>query len=271
MNWKTKSILALAASTAVSCVDVEPVSDGEFEARTREQTVVVVPEFAMTGAENTPDDLLVTDLGLSISEIRLEPIATPDSLAFSTREPFFISFDVGSGETVRALEPVELPTPGRYLVSIRLEPLDHDGSEPSSFAMKGFVAGERRVTGADLGSRSDGRPQPMPFDSTQGGDTLRDKQAYPMQWTPFEYHSKRAVFYTYTDVAFESGTQRLRFSFDVRDWAVDVAEPIADAIENTRTANDSVDVTNEVDRSGAGVDALLEASIVHTDPIPVGE
>lgn len=247
------------------CVDIETPGSAGSETDTRQQAVTVVPEFMITGSDTMPDNLYVTDLGLTVSEIRLEPMWSNDSLAYSTREAFVVNFDIASGEVVRTEEALELPDEGRYLVSVRLEPTtDPATGEPASFSLDGFVAGKR----TRLLDEMDGRPQPMPFDKTQDNSDISDRHAYPDEWTPFSYRSRRAVFYTFNDVELSSGAQYLTFSFDVRDWAIEVVEPISNAVESSGDYNDSVDVTSQIDGAGKGAEALIRTGVVHADKRP---
>lgn len=258
---------ALCAIALAGCVDSEQPGTFGSETSTRKQAVTVVPEFVITGVDAIPKSLFVTDLGLTVSEIRLEPMWSTDSLAYSTREPIVVGFDIANGEAARTTAPLELPAGGRYLVSIRLEPIaSNEGADPASFSLYGFLDDDG--VKAELGDPEvEGRPQPMPFNKSQDGELI-DQQAYPREWTPFEYNSKRAVFYTFNDVVFEPGAQFLTFSFDVRDWAVDVMEPISNAVRSSGAWDDSVDVTNQIDSSGNGVEALIRTGVVRSDNRP---
>ncbi len=259
-NVQAKILAAsIAALSMAGCVDVDPGLGTTTPLETKQQAVTVVPEFAVSGIDAVPDSLYLTELGLTVSEIRLEPVST-NTLAYSTREAMRIRFDLAGNETVREAGPIEVPHPGRYLVSIRLEPsVDDDGIE-SSLSARGFVVEQ---AGAKLGEVSDGEPQPMPFDEGQKDGRLTDAGEYPSEWSPFQYHSRRAVFYTFSDVEFEEGEQILTFAFDLRDWAVDIVEPISNAVSANDT-DDDVDVTKQVDSSGTGAEALIETGVVRT-------
>lgn len=261
------ALAALALATFTGCVDNAPIGSVGSTTDVRRQGVTAVPEFVVTGTDTVPDSLFLTKLGLTVSEIRLEPMWSTDSLAYSTRNSMPIQFDLEDGQTIQTDEALELPTAGRYLVSIRLEPsAAAEGEEPASFRLDGFVAGQQERV---VDSNMDGWPQPMPFDENQNDGELSDSPEYPVEWTPFEYHSKRAVFFTFNDVELQAGEQFLTFSFDVRDWAVDVAEPISNAVETSQRWNDdSVDVTNQVDSTGTGVEALIRTGVVRSDRRP---
>lgn len=254
---------ALIAISMAGCVDTEEMGTPGSDNDVRKQAVTVVPEFVITGSEQMPDSLFVTELGLVVSEIRLEPTWS-GSLAYTTRDPMLIDFDVANGQTTEIDQAVELPDEGRYLVSIRLEPVGDDDNA-SSFSMNGFVLDDDDTDEKIVDDTMDGEPQPMPFNPDDSkNDILSDRQADPEEWRPFDYHSKRAVFYTFSDVVFEPGEQYLTFSFDVRDWAVEVVEPISNAVRTNQTDSDSVDVTKQVDGAGTGVEALIETGVVQS-------
>ena len=257
---------ALLAASAAGCVDVEMSGPDSTMFVDRQQAVMVVPEFSISGTDAIPESLYLTELGLAVSEIRLAPMAGDQSLAYTTRDAKFLRFDLARGETVRTTDAVELPAAGRYLVSIRLEPIEVEGeTETMSFTANGFVVDGSQIDDS-VGSTSDGEPQPMPFDpkSSTGTDDLSDSEAYPEAWSPFQYSSKRALFYTFSDVDLQPGTQILTFSFNVFDWAVDVVEPISNAVRANET-DQSVDVSKQVDSWGTGAEALIETGVVHTE------
>ncbi|QDG54699.1 hypothetical protein FIV42_29330 [Persicimonas caeni] len=264
----------LAATAAAGCGDVDFGTPQPTEAVQREQSVTVVPEFSVSGTSNLPGNLYLSELGLAISEIRLEPLSSDlGSIAYSTRNPTRLHFDVANGETVKLGEPVDLPRAGRYLVSVRLEPIaevqhsDEGAAETisPSFSVAGFVAGEGvvRVDPRYDEKRSDGSPVPMPFDEDEGDeDEMQDMPALPTEWTPFHYDSRRSVFFTLNEVEFEAGKQYLSFNFDVHDWALDLVDPLLSAVKHTSDIGGEkergIDVTSPLESTGHGAEALFE-------------
>lgn len=256
---------------STSCVDAETVVETGTNASTRTQAVSVVPRFVFAGADSVPDDLYLTELGLVVSEIRLTPIVTTKyGLAYASANPTILRFDVANGEYSRDGDALELPDRGRYVVSIRLEPVsDVSGEiESSSLSVSGFVAQAADVT--NPGKVADGSPLPLPFDARRTSDEVSDSSATPMLWTPFQYSSQRAVFYTLNDVELERGEQVLQFTFDLHDWAAEVTEPISKAIRNNpnTAAIDGVDVTRQVESTGIGLDSLIQTGVVSRDATP---
>ncbi|MFU8804298.1 MAG: hypothetical protein ACNA8W_10850 [Bradymonadaceae bacterium] len=257
-------------------------SDGpvhpDVETTERNQAVTVTPEFSITGTEFLPDELYLAELGLSITEIRLEPISGRNGVAYSTSKPIRLSFDVADGELVKRGAAVKFPEAGRFLVSVRLEPIEHydqvKGAQvtESSLSIAGFVAG---TDGRTLsGNHQDGNPLPLPFDEiieeSNDDQELTERDGSPMDWTPFHYDSKRAVFYTFSDVELSSGEQYLTFTFDIRDWAVELIEPIVRAVNSSTSPSLSggqgVDITSQLDSTGSGTEAFMDSATVGTSP-----
>ena len=280
MTVKRNNLLSIALTTtlglvASACVDNTTARTPGAHSETRTQAVTAVPQFMITGTDAMPDSLFVSELALTVTEIRLEPMWSMDSLAYTTRDALKVDFDIAEGQTLQTAGELALPEPGRYLVSIRLEPADESTADNSaSFSMDGFVAGQEDDDKQAVPETMDGRPQPMPFDAsatdTTSAEELTDSQAYPDEWTPFQYHSRRAVFFTFNDVELSEGTQALTFTFDVRDWAIDVLEPISNAVRSSSGVDESVDATNQIEGSGNGVEALIRTGVVRSDQIPPG-
>jgi len=268
-----KTIFAVIGLVALgtSCVDAEAIVEDGGSSSTRTQAVSVVPRFVFVGADQVPDDLYFTELGLVVSEIRLTPIVTTKyGLAYASAQPTVLRFNVAAGEYSRDGDTLELPERGRYVVSIRLEPVsDLTGSdESSSLSVSGFVAQATDIT--NPGKVADGSPLPLPFDARRTSDEVTDSSATPMLWTPFQYSSQRAVFYTLNDVELERGEQVLQFTFDLHDWAAEVAEPISKALRNNPNtqASDGVDVTRQVESTGIGLESLIQTGVVSRDVLP---
>ena len=243
-------IIGIGLVAAVGCVDQTAIEDGPLNTITAKQAVVVVPEFGLANVDRISEDMAIDKLGLSISELRFEPLQTDGSLAYTTREAIQLDFDVSADALRIESAPIELPEPGRYLISMRLEPNDEERLD--TFSMTGTV---REQLGADrTGQNSDGRPQPVPFDDMNESE-----------WTPFVYSSRRTVFYTFNDVELNSGEQSLSFDFNTSDWSLEVVDSISKAVRNTGVSSeDGVDVTKTVDGSGDGIERLMEAGVVRS-------
>lgn len=273
----------LGVAGFVGCVEERDMTEFHSDRAERNQAVMVIPEFSITGTGTLPAELYLTELGLSVTEIRLEPISGRQGLAYSTSRPFSLSFDVAQGELVKQGEPVEFPEAGRFIVSVRLEPQRYydealqTSVTESSLSIAGFIAGglNSGAGGGDLtGNDKDGNPLPLPFDEVDGNHDeeaeLVERDGTPMDWTPFHYDSKRAVFYTFSDVEIVPGEQFLTFTFDIRDWAIDLIDPIVRAVSNSDAPQirdgQGVDITTQLDSTGSGAEALMDKVSVQSTP-----
>jgi hypothetical protein len=266
-------LLAMLAILAASCVDTEAEAPVVQEVETRTQTVTVVPTFSIAGISSLPADLHLSELGFVISEIRLEPLAgNAGSVAFSAVKPEIVKFNVAHGETQRFGDSIELPRPGRYLVSVRLEPIDSgkNGDVISSFEVAGFVAQSGGDARYAIGEDDGERPTPHPFDPDDDeikgdADGLSDNPETPDTWTPFYYHSERAVFFTLNDVEFEAGEHQLEFTFDIHNWAFDIVDPISRAVSNDGVIgadSEGIDISRHLDSSGQGAESFVTSGRV---------
>lgn len=266
---KILPIVGLVA-LATSCVEMEPTQGSPDTTSTRTQAVTVVPRFELTNADKLPAHLYLTDLGLVVSEIRLTPFVSSNyGLAYATASPIVLRFDLANGSLVTDGEPIELPEIGRYVVSIRLEPvasITEDG-ETASLTVNGFVAEATDVS--NPGKVADGTPLPLPFDKNKV-EGVSERSATPVTWTPFQYSSQHAVFYTMNDVELQRGGQVLQFQFDMQDWALEIADPISNAVKNNPNtqAPNGVDVTRQVESTGVGVETLIQTGVVSRDGGP---
>jgi hypothetical protein len=268
----TMLVAGLLTLSMAGCGDVDFGQPSHPDIEMAEQAVTVVPEFQINGTSELPEQLYLSELGLVISEIKLEPITTDSgSVAYSTREPTVLKFDVARGETVRQGEPVKLPEAGRYLVGVRLEPAQVSETVDPSLSVAGFVAsnGIDRVDPRFDGKTSDGSPIPLPYDEDEADeddeDDLKDAPALPTQWTPFHVGSQKTKFFSVGDVFIQPGRQKLTFQFNVNDWALDLVDPVLSAVENNSSAEmdqEGVDATRSVEGTGRGAEKLFETASV---------
>lgn len=284
-STRYNALVALTLGALLLGACAEPLdSEDTSDAAQQRQAIIVQPQFSIEGIERLDDALRLEELGLSISEIRLEPLDGDDDLAYSFIQPQVLRFDVANGVRSLCAEPLELPAAGRYLVSIRVEPVNmrsEDGvSRTSSFTMSGHVAYDSSET-AKGGTMSEG-PIPRPFrdDTTRPKDdaapqddkkSCRFKHCPSVTWAPFSYHSERSVFYTIDEVNIIDGSQHLSFSFDVEAWGAEAAEPISRAVSSPDAApilddRRGLDITRQLDSMGQGVDALVERAFVKANP-----
>lgn len=281
-------LLVLGALHALGCAELtEEAAAPAAQQSRRAQRVTLVPEFTISGIDAIPEELYLTELSFVVSEIRLEPLTGPNrGVAYSVVTPQLVTFDVSRGQSVRFGQPIELPEPGRYLVSLRLEPVELSKAatggattpeRPFSFVMTGFIAQQRTADAEKAAQVADGegeRPIPHPFDGKDEEPVNEEVGAYaeaPESWTLFHYHSERAAFIPMNDVELSGGEQHLAFHFDMRAWSGNLIEPISKAVSTTTTGpvldERGIDVSRQLDSLGRGVESLMELGRVRADRV----
>lgn len=267
---KLALVALLTGLMVVGCGEPEVITVSATDADEAEaKAATVTPEFRIHGLQQLPQGLLLDELGLSVAEIRLEPLRGSHGVAYTTSRPLDLRFDIENGETRHQGQTVQIPETGRFLVSVRLEPAELDpqiGGEEADFqrgslSLFGYVRSDFSASvddedgsQGDEDDENDGNPLPLPVEPI-GDDPM---------WTPFAYASQRVVFYTFSDVELVGGEQSLTFHFDLNDWASTAVTPIVDAVE--KTSDDGVvDVSEKVDSPTSGPEALLESGSVSTD------
>lgn len=265
--------LALLVPGFVGCGDMEldKLVNSEDQPEEVTEYALVTPEFAVRGLDEVPEELMLQQLGLSVAEIRLEPLRGDEGFVYATSRPFSLTFDLESGEEVLRGETVKFPEAGRFLVSIRLEPPDEDKQleidDPlyaGSLGLRGMVRsnflasdeGQRELSDDEEdGKENDGNPLPLPAERINDDEEM---------WTAFTLRSDRVVAYTYSDVELVPGEQALTFSFDVQDWARDAAAPIIDAAESHDSDAEVIDLGGVMDSPTSEPEALLGTGSVST-------
>jgi hypothetical protein len=269
-------VVAWGCGEEAIVLELEEVSaDSEVSS---EKSAIITPEFQLSGLEGVPFDLTIDELGLGISEIRLEPVNGDGGIAYSTSQPFHLHFDLAGGELAVQRGAVELPETGHFLISVRLEPLDEvddgdylggslgmagrirsDGAAFSDESANGEEASNGSGESESGGEEHDSDPIPLPFDlyhSLERGD-----------WTPFKFTSDQVVFYTFSDVELVAGGQVLTFDFNLRDWATGAVAPLLDNVEKSLADPDLdqeiIDITQDFDSPDAmGPESLMNAGTV---------
>ncbi|TXD39907.1 hypothetical protein FRC96_06450 [Lujinxingia vulgaris] len=270
---KRQLLAALMLSGAIACGDAAPdPSDTTSVVDERSQAAVVTPEFRLSGIGELPDALILEEVGLTITEIRLQPV-NGSEVAYSTTRPFGLNFDLSEGETAIRGHAVEFPQTGRYLVSVRLEPLSPDerdelvteqGAElpMGSLELNGLVQYGEDTMGKVGGEDEDGNPLPLPFERTRVW-TIDES------WTPFHYESQRAVFFALSNVELAPGEQTLVFNFDLNQWAISALDPIVSAVESIGSQGrpgEVIDISPSLDEAALGTEAMVRAASVSTMP-----
>lgn len=226
MNTSTAKIVASSALVALllsGCGDLdvaEPIDDG---AQGAESSALVTPEFQVEGVDGESEQLLLEQLGLSISEIRIEPLSGDgQELTYTTSEPPEFRFATSQQKTSLQGAQIELPESGRFRVSLGMEPdaeIDfEESSESDSLDLAGLVRTQDPVTDEEDetsdGKDNDGSPLPLPVEPVREDDGDDEE----VMWTALELTGgEQGIFYTFLDVELVAGEQVLTIVLDLDD------------------------------------------------------
>ncbi|RAL23533.1 hypothetical protein DL240_05065 [Lujinxingia litoralis] len=270
-----RTLIALIALGLVACGQSgEDGGPGDGLTSQGHQSVRVTPEFRLSGIGELPEELIIEEVGLAITEIRLQPVVGSE-VAYSTTRPFGLSFDLSRGESAIQGMPVEFPQSGRYLVSVRMEPLSEgeraeldpmDAADvpEGSLELNGLVRYGAVADGKVGGNDEDGNPLPLPFERTRVEIVDTDTG-----WTPFHYESNRAVFFALSNVELSPGDQTLVFTFDLNQWAIRALEPIVEAVESVGRqgqAGEVIHISPSLDSGTDGAEVLARTATVAALP-----
>lgn len=268
-NLCSCAALLACALTLSACAGLEDDSSESPSVSTVVQAVEVIPEFNLKGTDRMPSRLFLSELGFTISEIRLTPVSEESNRPAYSAPSHNLTFDVARGQTVRHGDPIVLPEAGQYLVSLRLEPVATKNEQGvvtlSSFTMSGFVFDDGTQEVQDsMGSVSED-PQPGFFGDDEA---MTDASDAPESWTPIVYHSQRSLFMHLNNVTFEPGSQYLTLEFDARRWAAGLIEPLTRAVSKSRQSSEIgeeyVDVSLQLDARGFDPSGFIDNGFAHT-------
>ena len=284
--------VSLVALMAAGCAETLP-GDGN-PSRTDSEPVEVQPTFHLTGFDKLPSGFTVTDLGFTVSEIRLDPVEEDGRrIAYTNAEPITVDVNVKQGERHVDASSFELPESGVFDVTLRLEPISGEfgasametsssgsgesppSSYPYAFQLDGYINSEAAKEWASgTGKASDdGEPIPHPMQpGTQYEEMSEDELMAASDWTPFTYASDVPLLLTLDQVDFEEGQQSLEVEVDIGDWSMDLIEPISDAVVEAEASEQeeeptvepgeddvrTIDVTKTIDEKGVGPSSLSQ-------------
>jgi hypothetical protein len=283
---------------AAGCAEALP-GDGEGP-RTDSEPVEVKPTFHLTGFDKLPSGFTVTDLGFSVSEIRLDPVEEDGSrIAYTNAEPITVDVDVHKGERYVDASSFELPESGTFDVTLRLEPIsgefgtsametgasDSGESGPSSypyaFQLDGYINSEAAKAWASSTGKAADDPEPIPHPmqpETEYEEMSEDELMAASDWRPFTYASDVPLLLTLDRVNLEEGQQSLEVEVDIGDWGQQLIKPISEAVTEAEESDEdeepsvepgdgavqTVDVTKTIDKRGLGPSSLSQDIRVQT-------
>lgn len=253
------------------CAEVPPTGAGgtQFElpgdrsVAVATQGVTVRTRFVLVGHDALgTDDAALDDLFVNLGAIFLDP-SDDSSVAYSSRDPFALQFDVASGQTDVFGPELVLPTAGDFFVSVQVEPGDVlvSGDKGAS-GSDSVVARGRYLERSDVDLAAD-EPSPLPWQPKD----MQTRRSI-VHTVDFTYRSDAVARIQLGEVALrERGTYELVLTIDVTDWLrEDVLPAVRDyhsAVAVARSADvrarldDELDLDASVDDPGAGVHGLI--------------
>lgn len=254
------SLLAMGCAEVPETVGHSP-SESSTEDVTAVQAVTVQTRFVLSGHDNVESDLMLDELFVNVGSLVLDP-ADGESIAFASRDPFELSFNVANGDIDLLGPELQLPYGGDFFVSVQLEPSATEVSankaadDDGSLVARGHYYFEAEVVADE--------PSPLPWEPKGSR-----RSANLTQHVDFVYQSNSVARIQLGEVSLtDSGEYELLLNVRVGDWLEDDIFPrVLDERERrdsrgdvpTRLeGTDDVDLEEAVlDEGGEGLEGLV--------------
>ena len=206
---------------------------------------------------------------MGIGSIILEPIDDPEAPAFSTREMLALEFDLTEERFAELRVPgIELVKPGRYMISIAIEPLyDVAESAPgddkpveSSIRIEGtLLYSIPKMTGQFDPTDPNKEPEPLPWvptddDKDNGVVDLPPLQHATIEPIAFAYRSERTGFIRLGEVKLSPEHNDLLIHVDLDYWLDKALAPVMAEIEQYQSSSDFEHYLNDNISEGMDLD-----------------
>ncbi len=235
--------------------------DSAAENGTDVQAVTVQTRFVLSGHDNVESELMLDQLFVNVGSLVLDP-ADGESIAFASRDPFELNFDVARGDVDLMGPELQLPYGGDFFVSVQLEPtateIDSDKADDDegSLVARGHYWFDVDVVADE--------PSPLPW------EPKGSRRSHNLtQHVDFIYQSNSVARIQLGEVSLtDSGEYELLLNVRVDDWLEhDVFPRVLDERERrdgegnipTRLeGTDDVDLDEAVlDEGGEGLEGLV--------------
>lgn len=259
------SLLAVMALCAASCSEtLEPPADEHQE------TV----SFAVTtrielDTSHVRDTVQIDSVYLGIGSVLLEPLDDLEAPLLATRSAVPVHYTAdGTFTGVADAEPIEGVAPGRYLVSLAVQPIRtpmwsdsaslsrESMRETESVAMDGryFVV----MAPPEVSS-----PEPLPW---------RPRMLASSQWDVFEFGRVREIPFTYRttrtgyirvgEIQLSEELNHIELRIDLEAWLDQALTPVLVEAVATRSATspNRLDVSSRLESTGSGLERLFRFS-----------
>lgn len=263
---------ALACSAlvalAVGCAEApqpEPVVD-------EQPTTFEVTTTIELDQSNLRDALRLDRVYLGIGSVLLEPLDDLDAPLVSNRQPTALRYELhGTWDGTADAAPLELERPGRYLISLAVQPVDDDlwkedapsfesvMNESDSIRMDGHYFS---VTGPDVSS-----PEPVPWRTrTLSLSTSYDVpdmfESGRVRDYPFTYRSSRTGYIRVGEVYLGAEQNHIQIRVNLEGWLDTALSPtLAEAVSSPSASTATqLDVSTRLEASGLGLERLFRFS-----------
>lgn len=262
---KSAIIIATAVASMTGCAELPQSAGFESSAHgaddsTVRQGVTVQTRFALSGLENVQSEVMLDQLFVNVGSVVLDP--TDGGIAFTSGEPFGLSFDVARGTTILDGPALELPYGGDFFVSVQLEPgavqLSDDKADDSDGSL---VARGHYYATADIQADE---PSPLPWEP-KGREWSRNLTEH----VDFVYESHSVARIQLGEVRL-TGTGDYELMLDVRvgSWLEEDVFPrvleererrteTGDVPTSLEGAEDVADAEAVFDEGGEGLEGLV--------------
>jgi hypothetical protein len=224
--------------------------------------VTVHTRFVLSGMDEVESDLMLDELFVNVGSLVLEP-SVGDGVAFASREPFELDFDVAQGQVDLQGPDLQLPYGGEFFVSVQLEPGATEVSADKAAGDTGsLVARGHYYVEADVDADE---PSPLPWEPKG----MQRSRSFA-QYVDFVYQSNSVVRIQLGEVNLTaSGDYELLLDVRVGAWLEDDVFPLVlDERERRENAGDAAptslydpdDVTATdavIDEGGEGLEGLV--------------
>ena len=236
---------------------------------TQETAIVVTPQFELVGLNQFTPQMHLKKIKLGIGEVRMEPLDIEGEVIYISKEPEILNFHIDQGIFAIDSRPITLPHKGKYLVSLRLEPIDEElipnPKDPtgektnSSFYISGALSA-RYFVAPPLDNN---KPTPLPWRTQKFGD-----EELQFIWIPFSYESQRIAYFELGVIEILGDSSQMIIGMDFSNWVSEAVTPILSEVIYQETPEDenseanSIDLTDELDLVGQGMERALGNSSV---------
>ncbi|PJB35441.1 MAG: hypothetical protein CO108_25725 [Deltaproteobacteria bacterium CG_4_9_14_3_um_filter_63_12] len=249
--------LGLLAVALLGCVEGDPDTNTDVETR---ESFIVTPVISIS-EHSTQSNVMIREVFLGVGSVILEPLDDMHEPMLSNRSATPLLFDLRhEPEQSIELPGLTLAHPGRYLLSISIEPMVSGPNQltaalgAQSLALRGDYYKVNPNTDPVV------TPEPVPW---------RDPNAYKFSKTPdmfeqgqisrypFEYESARTGFIRLGEVELTADSTSIVVSISLESWLADALAPVlADFVTHPQVQGPP-DLSDTLESAGLGMERFF--------------